>query len=117
MIDLFLTDVPVFTANTISSTTAVVEGRSYVLICNVTSRPESSVTWWYDSAIFATQSSSTAKNGYYTFSIGMLSIPNVTSSMDRKIAACIGTPVYGSPIHRSTTLIIQRKLFSIQFFF
>ena len=117
MIDLLLTDLPIFNPNTISYTTAVVEGRSYVLICNVTSRPASAVTWSYDSVITATQSSSTATNGYYIFSIGVLSIPNVTSSMDREIVTCTGTPVYGSPIHRSTTLIIQSKLFSIQFFF
>ncbi len=106
-----------FIPNTISYATAVVEGRSNVLICNVTSRPASSIAWSYDSAITATQSNSTATNGYYTFSIGMLSIQNVTSSMDGKIVTCIGTPVYGNPIYRSTTLIIQCKLFSIPFFF
>ena len=106
-----------FTANTISNTFAVVKGSSHVLICNVKSRPASVVTWSYDSVITATHSNSTATNGYYTFSIGGLSIPNATSSMDRKIVTCTGTPVYGNPIHRSTMLIIQCKLFSIQFFF
>ena len=117
MIDLLLTDLPIFNPNAISNTINVVEGRSYVLICNVTSRPASAVTWSYDSVITATQSNPTATNGYYIFSIGVLSIPKVTSSMDREIVTCTGTPVYGSPIHRSTTLIIQCKLFSIQFFF
>ncbi len=117
MINLLLTDLPVFTANTISNTTAVVEGRSHVLICNVTSRPASAVTWSYDSAITATPSNYTATNGYYTFSTGVFSIPSVTSSMNAKIVTCIGTPVYGNPIYRSTTLILQCMLLSFHYFF
>eukprot|EP00794_Sanderia_malayensis_P011272 gene11272-12452_t len=101
---------PWFGANSMTSTSQIIEGQNATLKCNVTSRPASSITWSYDNSIItATQSNSSITNGDYQDATSILTIVNVSQAMHGKSISCTAKPVYGDAIHKTTSLTVVYK--------
>ena len=96
------------------SSTSLTEGIKATLRCIVTSRPASTVIWQYNSAINATNSTTSITNGYLTTVTSLLFIYNPVQSMDGQQITCLAYHPFLSPVSKVTLIRIHSKFESLK---
>ena len=96
-------------ARSIQQSTTLTEGIAANLSCVATGRPQSNITWQYNSAIISANNSNAYAGSPLITATSMLTIYNPTQSMDGQQITCLINHTFSSTINRTTTLRVYRK--------
>ena len=98
-------------ARSIQQSTTLKEGIAANLTCVATGRPQSNITWQYNSTIISANSSNVYEGSPLITTTSVLTINYPTWSMDGQQITCFILHKFSSTMSRKTTLIFGCELF------
>ena len=95
--------------SSIQQSTTLIEGIAANLTCVATGRPQSNITWQYNSAIISANSSNAYAGSPLITATSVLTIHNPTQSMDGQKITCFIPHPFSLTTNRTTTLLVDCK--------
>ena len=89
----------------------MIEGIATNLACVATGRPQSNITWQYNSTIISANSSNVYEGSPLITTTSVLTINYPTQSMDGQQITCVILHKFSSTMSRTTTLNFGCELF------
>ena len=101
----------VIDVRSIQQSTTLIEGIAANLECVATGRPQSNITWQYNSTIISANSSNVYEGSPLITTTSVLTINYPTRSMDGQQITCSISHQFSSTMNKTTTLIFGCELF------